>query len=255
MNVTAIMRGPQLKVKRANSHIDAIIRDSSPLSKNLYEITNRPERSIVLLAKPDCFDLTYRPKEPITDHFGPIIGDTVNNLREALDYWINAAVKVVGPPRKQHFPFSKEWKNLKSSPNYLTVQKAFPDAAEFIFKNIKPCRDTNLHLWAATSLCNDNKHNDFLPTVTVVNVKNINARFGSNIMKDYGVGGDANRTINMIRSYQPIAIENNFSTSVEITFAKGAIFENEPVVPTLLQMSQVVSETLNALERFIRPYV
>lgn len=255
MNVAAIMKGPRLKIKRAKSHIDAIIRASSPLSKDLYEITNGPGRSIVLLAKPDGFYLAYRPKEPITDHFGPIIGDIVNNLREALDYWINAAAKVVGPQRKLHFPFSEEWKNLKASPNYPTVQKAFPDAAKFIFKNIKPCRDTNLHLWAAASLCNFNKHNDFLPTVIAVNVENINARIGTNIFKNMAIGGDANRPISMIRSDTPIAIENNFSTSVEITFPQGAIFENQPVVPTLLQMSQVVSETLDALERFIRPYI
>lgn len=251
MNINAIMKGPRLKVKRANSHIAAIVREASPLSKDLYEITNGPNRTTALLAKPDGFYLTYRPKESITDHFCPIIGDAVNNLRESLDLWMNAAAKIVGPPKKLHFPFSKEWKDLKTSLNYQKVHKAFPDAADFIFNDIRPCRDTNLYLWAATSLCNDNKHNDFLPIITATNINNINANIGTNTMKNLNIGGDANREIKMIRSDTPIAVQNNFSTSIEMRFPNGAVFENAPVIPTLTQMSQVVTETLDALKHFL----
>jgi len=251
MNINTIMKGPRLKVRRADSHIAAIAREAFPLSKDLYEITNGPNRSAAPLARPDGFYLTYRPKEPITDHFCPIIGDAVNNLRESLDLWMNAAAKVVGPPKKLHFPFSKEWKDLKASPNYPKVYKAFPDAADFIFNDIKPCRDTNLYLWAATSLCNDNKHNDFLPIITVTNIENINAKFGQNSLQSVSMGGDANREIKMIRSRTLISVQNNFNTTVEISFPKGAIFENEPVIPTLKKMSEVVTETLDALERFL----
>ena len=126
MNVTRIMKGPRLKVKRADSLIDTIIRDSAPLSKDLYEITCGPGRSIALLTNPDGFYLTYRPKEPITDHFAPVIGDAVNNLREAFDYWINAAARVVAPPRKLLFPFSEEWKNFKTSPIIRRYKRPSP---------------------------------------------------------------------------------------------------------------------------------
>lgn len=255
MNVAAIMQSPRLKVKRANGHIDAIIRDSAPLTKDLYEITSEPARSIAVLTQPDCFHLAYRPKVPVTDHFGTIIGDAVNNLREALDYWVNAALKAIGQTRKVYFPFSEEWKNLETSPNYPAIQKSFPDAAKFILEKIQPCRDTNLHLWASTHLGNFNKHNDFVPTISVVNIENGNVRFGTNTIQNLNVGGDANHPIIIIRSNTPITIDNDFRTSVEITFPDGAIFENQPVVPTLKQMSQVVCETLSALERFIRPYV
>ncbi len=255
MNVVAIMKSPRLKVKRANSHIDTIIRDSAPLAREMYEITSEPARSIAVLSQPDCFHLTYRPKEPVTDHFSPIIGDAVNNLREALDYWANAALRAIGQTRKVYFPFSEEWENLETSPNYPAIQKSFPDAAKFILETIQPCRDTNLHLWASTHLGNFNKHNDFVPTISVVNIENINARFGTNAFQNLNVGGDANRPFIIIRSNTPITIENDFRTSVEITFPDGAIFENQPVVPALTQMSQVVSETLDALECFIRPYV
>lgn len=249
------MKGPRLKVKRANSHIDTIINDSVPLAKKLYEIDCGPTRSIALLAQPDCFCLTYRPKETITDYFSPIIGDAVNNLREALDYWINAALRAIGQPKKVHFPFSEEWKDLEASGRYLAIQKAFPDAAKFILREIKPCRDTNLELWASTSLCNHNKHNDFVPTITVVNIENINARVGTNTFQNCGTGGNANQPIYFLKADTPITMDNDFSTSVELIFPEGAIFENRPVAPTLTQMSQAVSEALDALETFLRPYV
>ncbi|WP_201414838.1 hypothetical protein [Mesorhizobium sp. J8] len=254
MKLSEVMKNPRLKVKRAESHINALMRDSSPLSRDLYEIRNGLHRSHVLLAQPDCFALTFTPKEPIKEHFGAIMGDAVNNLREALDYWMNNAVQCVGPAKKVHFPFAQERKDLETSPNYPAVHKAFPDAAKFIAKEIEPCRDTNLDLWAVTSLCNDNKHNDFLPTVTVMNIDNINLRAGGIVMRNCGAGWDANGPMTVIQSGVPISMQNNFSTSVEIRFPQGAVFENQPVIPTLANMSKVVSQTLNALEKFITPY-
>ncbi len=161
MKLLDVMKGARLKVKRANSHIDALIRDAAIMPHDLYEVTNGPHFRNFLLAKPDCFALTYRPKEPIPEHFGAIMGDAVNNLREALDYWVNAAVLCVGPAKRLHFPFVGQGENLITSRHYLAVEKAFPDAAKFIAKDIDPRRDANLSLWAVTGLSNDNKHNDF----------------------------------------------------------------------------------------------
>jgi hypothetical protein len=250
-----IFRNAYLKVKRANSHIDALVRDSAPLSKDLYELSNEPARSVAALAQPDCFDLSYRPKEPITEHFGAIIGDAVNNLREAMDYWANTAVAAVGPRRKVHFPFAEKRENLETSPGYPAIQHAFPDLAAFIGKDIQPCRDTNLYLWAATSLCNDNKHNDFVPLVSVMELQGANLMIAGNLFESLSISGDANRPFTPIRSGTPIPIEKNLGISVEITFPKGAVFENQPVVPTLLNMSKVVSQSLDALTQFARPYI
>ncbi len=255
MTASNRFRRAKLKVKRANSHISTLIRDSSPLSKSLYEITNGPTRSIALLARPDGYGLSYRSKEPIADHFGVVIGDAVNNLREALDYSINTALEAIGQPKRVHFPFSERWQDLKSSHYYAPIERAFPEAANFILEEIKPCRDTNLPLWAAASLCNQNKHNDFIPTVSVVTVENINARIGTTVMQNSSIGGNADGYMKIIRSDQPIIMDGNFSTSVEITFPQGAIFESEPVVSTLQHMSEVVEQTLDSFEYFVTQYI
>jgi hypothetical protein len=65
LNVDRIMKGPRLKVERAKSHLDSLIGLSSPLSKELYEIRVSRERTVAILAKPDCVDVTFRPKKPI----------------------------------------------------------------------------------------------------------------------------------------------------------------------------------------------
>lgn len=251
-----VSKNAKLKIKRANNHIDSLIRESSPLSRDLYEVVNGPGRSIAVLANPDCFYLTFQPKQPIAEHFGAIIGDVVNNLREALEYWINAALMAkTGATVKAYFPFSEKWEDLETSPNYPLVKRTFPDLAQFILENIKPCRNANLDLWAATSLCNQNKHNDFIPTVSVVNITNINIRAGGLVMNDCALGGDANRPLKLIRSAAPISIKQDFSTSISIVFPQGAVFENQPVIPTLTNMSEVVAQTINALDQFLVTHI
>ncbi|WP_319771982.1 hypothetical protein [Breoghania sp.] len=254
MKLHDVMRNPRLKVRRANIHIETLASETFPLSRDLYEITNVIRRSNVLLAKPDCVDVVYRPTAPIKEHFGAIIGDVVNNLRESLDYWIRNAFRSIGRNEKAYFPFSEKREDLETSPRYPKIRKAFPEFAEFIAKNIEPCRDTNLDLWAVTSLCNDNKHQDFLPAVMVADIENINIRNGFHVVSDCSIGCDAECTSIILRQRRPSIITGDYSASVDIKFPKGAIYENKPVIPTLRNMSNVVSQTLSELENFIAPY-
>lgn len=254
MRLTDVMKGPRRKVKRAYEHIDALIRDTAVMPDHLYEVTNGLLRRHILLAKPDSFALAYRPKEDIPEHFGAIIGDALNNLRESLDYWINAAVQCIGPKRRLHFPFAGKGERVEDAKTYGAVEKAFPDAAQFIAKDIDPRRDTNLLLWAVTGLRNDNAHNDFIPVVTLSEIKNLDTRIGNIRIADLTIGGDANSPLILIRSPYPIPQKDDLKVSVEILFGKGTPFEDQPVIPTLTNMAEVVTKTLDALEKFIAPY-
>ncbi|MDP3961672.1 MAG: hypothetical protein Q8Q26_16695 [Pseudorhodobacter sp.] len=248
------MESSRLKVKRANRHIDEIIADQAALPKSLYDLRIL-HRSVAPVAVPDGDFLVYTPKHSISKHFGAIVGDAVNNLRESMDVWINTAIRCVGPKTRLYFPFSEERKNLETSKSFILIKKIFPDAADFIAKKIEPCRDTNLYLWAATSLCKDNKHNDFIPVVGVSQINAEHIAIGTNSLNNISVGGNADKSIKAIRApYKSIIVEGDLRLSVEVSFPKGAIFEDQSVVPTLLHMSEVVSQTLNALEGFIRPY-
>lgn len=253
-SLSEVMESARLKVQRANRHIDEISADQSAMPKHLFDLVVA-HRSVALLAQPDGDFLRYYPKQSVSKHFGAIVGDTVNNLRESLDFWVNSAALCVGPKRKLHFPFSQERKDLGASKNFGLLKKAFPEAARFVEEKIEPCRDTNLYLWAATSLCNDNKHNDFVPVVSAAQIHAKSITFGTNSINGMSVGGNADQPIRVIHApFRSISIEGNLNISAEATFPKGAIFEGQAVVPTLTHMSRIVSQTLDTLENFIRPY-
>lgn len=254
MKLCDVMKSPRLKVKGADRHIDSLTEAAGALPKHLYEITNGPIRSHTLLAGPDKFAATYTPKEPIPEYFAQFVGDAVNNLRESLDVWMNKAVQCVGSSRRVHFPFCEERKHLEVSRNYKPVLKDFPDAAKFISKNIQPCRDTNFDLWAVNRLSNLNKHNDFIPTATLVEMKNVNMVIGTNRFFDLAIYGDASQRRHFVESRSPISMEENYDVVVEVKFPQGGVFEDQPIGPTLKKLSQLVSETLDALEEFIAPH-
>jgi len=75
---------------------------------------------------------------------------------------------------------------------------------------------------------------------------------GNPVISGLSFGINANNRCIFIESNRPIEIRDNFRLPVDITFPEGAVFENQPVIPTLTNMSQAVSETLDSLDLFLR---
>jgi hypothetical protein len=249
----AILAGPNLKVKRAHRHIDELQRMTDPLDHSLYKITVSKVRRSVLHLDATDYQLTYRPKEPIPETLALIVGDAVHNLRAALDHLAAGILRRwhPKPPDRPFFPMHPERKRLVTDRHLTAIEEALPGAAELILKEIRPENGRDERLWSFNSLDNLDKHNLIIPAVSVISVNHINARIGTNVMENCGIGGDAARPINMIRSVAPIAIQNNFQTTVAVRFGQGSALENEPVIPTLMQIAQIVGEALGAFERHI----
>ncbi|WP_129275846.1 hypothetical protein [Bradyrhizobium betae] len=251
------MKGPRLKVERANEHLNALISFSSPLSKELHEVSiGRPTG---MPGKPRDFmgwDVAYRPKRPISEFFALIIGDTVHNLRTALDHW---AMGVVGAAtgnardRSIYFPFAGRGKQLETTSAYIAIQKAVPDAAEFIRDKIKPYEDGDSGIWPITELDNIDKHNFILPVVSFSTISRGKIRIANgNVLEGNLLQNDANRWQGIALFDRPPVIEEDFEVSVELTFPKGGLFEDKGVIPTLRNLSNLVSGGLDALEEFLR---
>lgn len=257
-----ILFSPRLKVERARRHIEELRRMSSPLSRELYSVTleSREAPARPPFAKGSLGQtVVYRPLKPIPETFALIIGDASHNLRSALDHLSTAIVRTHKPSAAINFPMRKTRqefvvpnKSLKETLDLL--EQALPGTTKLFLDEIRVDGGPQEPLWAFNSLDNDDKHNLLIPTVTIASIVTPLITVGSNTMMPGGiVGNDAMRTFHLVTSYGlPIVMRGEFSTSVEIRFGQGAVFGNDPVLPTLGQIAGLVTDTLDKFEALIR---
>jgi hypothetical protein len=252
MLASQILSGPRSKIKRANRHIDELRERTTPLDRTLYEITNRRERETVLNLYPNRFQVTFRPKENIPDALAAIIGDTVGNLREALDHLASGIVRQWGTSiaGALYFPVTPR-KDLIAHTGLAAIEQALPGSKKLLLEEIRPDDGPNEHFWDFYTLNKDDKHNFFIPTVTVGEIRGLNANVGGNIFNNCLFGFNAARPQIIFDSPVPIAISNNFDAIVDVKFGEGTPFKDEPVIPTITQISEVVAEAINAFGRLI----
>ena len=247
------MESPRIKVERARKHIQELQDCYDCLPSVLYEVQIFDEKEVDPSSFSDRDVLLYRPLRSVSKYLGAVAGDAVNNLRESLDYWIRALARELALPNpgRLHFPFSEDSTKLKDSKYFPKVKKDLPLIAKFISDEIKPSRDTNLLLWAASSMCNDNKHNDFLPNVGATSFDSKSIWINGSPWKSSAfMEGPADMQQQlMIAPSGSIALFGTPSVAVEAFFPKDAIFEGEDVLSTLRRMAKRVEETLNVLEK------
>jgi hypothetical protein len=250
-----LLKNPCSKIERASRHIDEIRRRSAPLDRELYELSNPgvKERRSVIDRDPTCYRITFRPKKDIPETFAGIIGDAFNNIREAFDFTAVAIVDTWGtrPPGNLYFPITKR-KDLVSHTGFSAIEKAIPGFAELFLKEIRPEDGPNEHLWDFYTLHKDGKHNDYVPVVTVVDIRPFSAASGGITVENCVVGFPATGPRVLFESHLPITMQDNFQTSVDVKFGEGTAFKDDPVIPTLTQISQLTSETIDWLATLIK---
>jgi len=249
--IKKILADPRSKVKRAKRHLDTLVQQTSVVPKDLYVITNGPAYSCRALAEPDCFKLRLIPKEPIPEHCKAIIGDVINNLREALDFFMTRVMRAGGSNSKVHFPFSQKWEELPSTAYWNKIERVAPNTAEFIKTSIRPAEDADSDLWRLNKLCVLNKHNDFAPSIAKMTIK-FNILTGRRAAAEATVEFESDDEAFIVTSNTKISIKNDAIVTCNVTFTEGSYFSGQPVIPTLLNLQKAVSETLNALEVFLR---
>jgi hypothetical protein len=229
---------------------------SSPLSPDLFclgiEECTAPGDD-----KPFRYTLKYIPTKPVPEAFALVIGDVVHNCRAALDHLATAIARSEDPEAKIHYPMRREREAFVSPDKGLTnmlrpIEKAIPGATKLILDQVRPVDDAFDRFWAFHDLDNDDKHNLLIPTVTFASVTNVNARIGTHVISNCMFGDNAAEPMNIITSDGlPIAVENNFHVAVDIKFGDVGPFQNDPVIPTLAQIADMVARTIKVFERAI----
>jgi hypothetical protein len=255
MSRQKVMAPARRKVERAKHFLGDIRAEAAVLPRRLYAIEVEEYRSTALLAEVEGYRLVYNPKDDIADHFSEVMGDAVNNLREAMDYWMNGALAAVGQARKTHFPFTERHSDLAALKAYKDIANLFPAAAAFIDAVIRPSRDTNPDLWAITNFSNLNKHNGFIPNVAVTEIRGLNLSSGGVTVENATIQGSANSRISIVSSSSPIQYSVNATVPVSLTFPADGLFAGLDVGDGIQRMINAAEDALDKLEQFLADQV
>ena len=243
-----------LKVERANEHIGNI-------EKTLNAIR---EASTHALTINDHFDGNTTSVE-VTLDWGPFLarlnvlqvttGDAVHNLRSALDHIAHSIVSAFEePPNYLYFPIGGDLNSLIAQPSFQIIKRLAPDIADLIVSEIKPYGAGNLFV-KLNHLDRADKHR-FLLTNTgtgavhvyvSANDDNVSAAAANCLIliKDDPLSNG----LRVPRAGTASAAHNDQyrRAAFDVCFDKGLPFENEPIVPTMHQLAQLVSRVINAI--------
>ena len=197
------------------------------------------------------YELWYHPIKPIPETFALIIGDVVHNFRCALDHLCTGILRSKKPNAKGHFPMERNWTKFESLPVISELEAALPGARKLLLCQIRPYGGQRERLWSFNQLNNDDKHNLLTPTVTIARIRGVNISSGNTHVGEMIVDTNAAESARMIHSDWPIKFDEDAEAIVQLSFGHAKVFENEPVVPTLKLIGDVVTETLNSFERLI----
>jgi hypothetical protein len=242
-----IFSGPRLKIERANKHINEL-RDVL----NVFLETNFYRLGIDKNPKDGTNVITFEAFRTLPSEVPLIIGDAIHNLHTALDLMIWEIESGIGKAdRYTKFPFYETGSELVGAMNNGNL-KAAPEIRRLIIDDIKPYRGGNDLLHGLHDLDIVDKHKLLIPIISMVELRGASGedeRGGS--FKGLNFFITQSGRINAISSTQNLKITNHGQPSFELRFDKGDIFEHKPVIPTLYQLSQLVSAILEKFEKAI----
>ncbi len=254
----------RLKLVWANEHIKQLNAAWNAFLKTDFchlAVENQPPR-------PGIDDggqvIVLKSVDPIPAELPLLIGDAVHNLKAALDYTVS---ELLGwKDTKRTFPMAKTREELESSfrtdPEVIdgktmgkgrnaSIEEALPGIGAFILQEIRPYKAANGFLWPLNKLDVRDKHRLLVPLLIPQTVSGICA---SDIFNNEVTGcaisvlpGQINRAFGLGPG---IVIKSYAKATAEILFNEVGIIERQPVLPTLVQMSQAVAETIDSMAEF-----
>lgn len=249
-----VLKGPRLKVERAYRHIDELIGLTQPLSHELHVVQVHPNPAWTNHQHGIPYMLMYQPMKPIPETLALIIGDVVHNLRGALDHLATGIVRTIDAKAQPHFPMCKVWKDLKLGGQGTTltkIEQALPGAENLLLEKIRPENGPDEPLWAFHGLDNDDKHNLLVPVVTVAAVTIDSLEVPGLSIERLTCANDAASEFTLVIAHSPITMKQDFETTVQVTFGAAHGFDGQAVIPTLTQLADLVSKTLDAFDKLI----
>jgi hypothetical protein len=232
----------KLKIERANQHI----KDVERWVRYFLDFSTY---SLGINADDKVF-ITRPPPIARTQVLAAIVGDAVHNLRVALDHIaFEILQRFGGHLETTGFPIEKDRQSLLAQPRYQEIERVAPDIANIIADFV----DSNGHqLFGLNHLDFIDKHTLLLTPVSVARVSVLCIDDENKVPSDLPL----EITLLVLPKGAPLTpgsaadLHNrrNSNAFVEVCFGKGEPFENEPIIPTLHQLSELVSSIRQTLE-------
>jgi hypothetical protein len=243
-----IFQGASLKKKRALQLIEELIKLAQEFEEADF-YTFRVEKDI----ETGRYRLIFAVTKPIPDEFALLIGDTVHNLRSALDQLVFAiASQAGGKPDRIFFPVSDTEEKLKKNLDGSEIKKVAPKLADFFLNEIKPYKDGNYNIWALHQLDVTDKHRLVLPVLAVTRLNGFCAiDENNNRMCNCSARVERNGFINMIKTSAKMSITVPGEPEFMLFFDKEQPFEGQPVINTLNNLVETVANTIESFRSFV----
>lgn len=239
-----------LKVKRAHQHILDFNQVSQAFTKtDFYAFSIEEDRGTRFLR--------LNMVKPAPEELALILGDTIHNLRSALDHAYVDLVKGAGKQPDKWTSF-RIWDDRDKLVKTLSKGKleGQSDIIALLADTVCAYEGGNALLEALDCLDIADKHVVSLPTFSVVRLDHVfftaqTAEGGSIKFCDVTLGFDDSRAFDLIDSstLQNLEIQQYGNPTFGIFFGDGTSLKGQPVLPTLTQFTQLV---MGIVEQFAR---
>ena len=243
----SLFTSSKLKIKRADQHVselNSILQ--SFLNTDFYRlhIEKNPQDGLNVLKFEATRDMPC--EVPL------IMGDAIHNLRAALDLMACEIVTLAGdmPDRYINFPFQTDRNQLIATINGGKIKAAPPAIIDLIVDTIKPYKGGDDVLYAMNDLDIMDKHRLLIPVVAVTAITDVNMsdECGNTFhFRTIAVGHGGK--LNLVGTPTNIKITKQGNPAFDVFFDKGQVFEGKSVIPTLHQLSQLVSSIVQTIEK------
>jgi hypothetical protein len=236
--------GCRAKIERAKKHIIDFDRERVAfLDSNPYVVIPKFNE------KSNVTESIMGPMPVIPSEFAVIVGDAAQNLRSALDYLAaELARSNGGNPKLVYFPIFETVEKYIAESSGKT--KGIADAAKKLMDEIQPYGGGHCAvLWALHSMNNADKHR-LLVTISANIAKSavfklspegnvFSVRFEVPGLKQGDVLGEVSGDSEA---------DHRINFTFDIAFGEPQVIAGESVVPTLIQMVQIVEAIVLAFE-------
>ena len=235
------------KIERANKHI-------ADLNTLWSEFANRDFYSLRIEQDADLMNwlvLEFDPEEFPRVHAAIIIGDTLHNLRSALDIlWHEVIAYCGGEPTKYTRFLIRDTREELIAPmnGALKEQQITRDVHDFIFDSVKPYKAGNYCLWAVDDLNVRDKHQLIIPVTQLSAIADVcfEDDQGASFPFDYWLLADESWRIRLKEFYgRKLTVKDKGHATGNILFDIPP-FEGQAVIPSLNSLSIAVLGTLES---------